>query len=136
MKRQPRVLAGTALGLLMASAPLGASPLQGNAVFGPLQHTAAPLILVQDDPAADGQQTDQELPRKKKHKQAEQAPVEQQAAPAAEQPAPAVEEQQPRKKKHEQQQTEQAPAEQAAPAEEQQPRRKKRSSSKSPFCRR
>jgi len=42
MKRQPRVLAGTALGLLMASAPLGASPLQGNAVFGPLQHTAAP----------------------------------------------------------------------------------------------
>lgn len=127
MKRQPRVLAGTALGLLMASAPLGASPLQGNAVFGPLQHTAAPLILVQDDPAADGQQTDQELPRKKKHKQAEQAPVEQQAAPAAEQPAPAVEEQQPRKKKHEQQQqTEQAPAEQAAPVEEQQPRRKKR----------
>jgi outer membrane protein OmpA-like peptidoglycan-associated protein len=125
MKRQPRVLAGTALGLLMASAPLGASPLQGNAVFGPLQHTAAPLILVQDDPAADGQQTDQELPRKKKHKQAEQAPAEQ-AAPAVEQAAPAVEEQQPRKKKHEQQQTEQAPAEQAAPAEEQQPRRKKR----------
>ena len=92
MKRQPRVLAGTALGLLMASAPLGASPLQGNAVFGPLQHTAAPLILVQDDPAADGQQTDQELPRKKKHKQAEQAPAEQ-AAPAVEQAAPAVEEQ-------------------------------------------
>ncbi|MBA1141787.1 OmpA family protein [Mesorhizobium sp. CCANP35] len=121
MKRQPRVLAGTALGLLMASAPLGASPLQGNAVFGPLQHTAAPLILVQDDPAADGQQTDQELPRKKKRQQAEQA------APAAEQPAPAVEEQQPRKKKRDQQQqAEQAPAEQAAPAEEQQPRRKKR----------
>ncbi len=121
MKRQPRVLAGTALGLLMASAPLGASPLQGNAVFGPLQHTAAPLILVQDDPAADGQQTDQELPRKKKRQQAEQA------APAAEQAAPAVEEQQPRKKKRDQQQqAEQAPAEQAAPAEEQQPRRKKR----------
>ena len=126
MKRQPRVLAGTALGLLMASAPLGASPLQGNAVFGPLQHTAAPLILVQDDPAADGQQTDQELPRKKKRQQAEQAPAEQ-AAPAAEQAAPAVEEQQPRKKKRDQQQqAEQAPAEQAAPAEEQQPRRKKR----------
>jgi len=126
MKRQPRILAGTAICLLMASAPLGAFPLQGSAVFGPLQHNGTPLILAQDDPAADGQQTDQELPRKKKHKQAEQAPVEQQAAPAAEQPAPAVEEQQPRKKKHEQQQTEQAPAEQAAPAEEQQPRRKKR----------
>ncbi|WP_436260939.1 OmpA family protein [Mesorhizobium caraganae] len=126
MKRQPRVLAGTALGLLMASAPLGASPLQGNAVFGPLQHTAAPLILVQDDPAADGQQTDQELPRKKKRQQAEQAPAEQ-AAPAAEQAAPAVEEQQPRKKKRDQQQqAEQAPADQAAPAEEQQPRKKKR----------
>ena len=27
MKRQPRILAGTALGLLMASAPLGAVPL-------------------------------------------------------------------------------------------------------------
>ncbi|MBA3446971.1 MAG: hypothetical protein H0T56_05090, partial [Pseudaminobacter sp.] len=27
MKRQPRILAGTALGLLMASAPLGAFPL-------------------------------------------------------------------------------------------------------------
>lgn len=126
MKRQPRILAGTAICLLMASAPLGAFPLQGSAVFGPLQHNGTPLILAQDDPAADGQQTDQELPRKKKHKQAEQAPVEQQAAPAAEQPAPAVEEQQPRKKKHEQQQTEQAPAEQAAPVEEQQPRRKKR----------
>lgn len=128
MKRQPRVLAGTALGLLMASAPLGASPLQGNAVFGPLQHTAAPLILVQDDPAADGQQTDQELPRKKKRQQAEQAaPAAEQPAPAAEQPAPAAEEQQPRRKKRDQQQTEQAPAEQAAPAaEEQQPRKKKR----------
>ena len=64
MKRQPRILAGTALGLLMASAPLGASPLQGSAAFGPLQHTTAPMILAQDDLrrwTAD----EEELPRKK-----------------------------------------------------------------------
>ncbi|WP_095204195.1 OmpA family protein [Mesorhizobium carmichaelinearum] len=128
MKRQPRILAGTALGLLMASAPLGAFPLQGSAAFDPMQGGGTPLILAQDAPTDEAQPTDQEQPRKKKReKQAEQPPAEQ-AAPAAEQPAPAAEEQQPRKKKHEQQQqTEQAPAEQAAPAaEEQQPRRKKR----------
>ena len=47
MKRQPRILAGTALGLLMASAPLGAYPLQGNAAFGPAQRTSAPFTLAQ-----------------------------------------------------------------------------------------
>ncbi len=31
MNRQPRILAGTALGLLMASAPLGAFSSQANA---------------------------------------------------------------------------------------------------------
>ncbi|BCH00644.1 flagellar motor protein MotB [Mesorhizobium loti] len=127
MKRQPRILAGTALGLLMASAPLGAFPLQGSAAFDPTQGGGTPLILAQDAPTDEAQPTDQEQPRKKKRdQQAQQAPAEQ-AAPAAEQPAPPAEEQQPRKKKHEQQQqAEQAPAEQAAPAEEQQPRRKKR----------
>ncbi|PBC21242.1 OmpA family protein [Mesorhizobium sp. WSM4311] len=127
MKRQPWILAGTALGLLMASAPLGAFPLQGSASFGPMQGGGTPLILAQDAPTDEAQPADQEQPRKKKRdQQARQAPAEQ-AAPAAEQPAPPAEEQQPRKKKHEQQQqTEQAPAEQAAPAEEQQPRRKKR----------
>src|SRR6266511_107023 len=49
MKRQPRILAGTALGLLMASAPLGAYPLQGSAAFGTLQRTATPLILAQSN---------------------------------------------------------------------------------------
>ncbi|MGX5828199.1 OmpA family protein [Mesorhizobium sp. 43Arga] len=127
MKRQPRILAGTALGLLMASAPLGAYPLQGSAAFSPTQGGGTPLILAQDAPADQAQPTDQEQPRKRKRdQQAQQAPAEQ-AAPAAEQPAPAAEDQQPRKKKHEQQQqAQQAPAEQAAPAEEQQPRRKKR----------
>ncbi|MFA6155139.1 OmpA family protein [Mesorhizobium sp.] len=122
MKRQPRILAGTALGLLMASAPLGAFPLQGSAAFGPMQGGATPLILAQDAPAEDGQPTDQEQRRKKKRDQQQQT----EQAPAAEQAAP-VEEQQPRRKKRDQQQqTEQAPAEQAAPVEEQQPRRKKR----------
>ncbi|BCG86521.1 flagellar motor protein MotB [Mesorhizobium sp. 113-3-9] len=129
MKRQPRILAGTALGLLMASAPLGAFPLQGSAAFDPMQRGGTPLILAQDAPADEGQQSDQEQRRKKKRdqQQTEQAPAEK-AAPAAEQAAPAAEEQQPRKKRRDQQQqAEQAPAEQAAPAaEEQQPRRKKR----------
>ncbi|CAN7404905.1 OmpA family protein [Mesorhizobium sp. LjRoot246] len=126
MKRQPRILAGTALGLLMASAPLGASPLQGSATFG--QRTPAPLILAQAA-CAEGEsaeacaQRQQAKPEQKPERK--RAEPQQQAAPAqSEQPA---EEQQPRRKKRDQQQqTEQAPAEQAAPAEEQQPRRKKR----------
>ncbi|UVC17870.1 OmpA family protein [Mesorhizobium onobrychidis] len=154
MKRQPRILAGTALGLLMASAPLGAFPLQGGAAFGPLQRTATPLILAQSNcpegESAEGcaeQAEPEQKPRKKRERQSESAPAEQ-AAPSgdeqqgnqrrkkreqqqqtesapAEQAAPA-EEQKPRKKKRDQQQIEAAPAEQAAPAEEQKPRRKKR----------
>ncbi|RWC65940.1 MAG: flagellar motor protein MotB [Mesorhizobium sp.] len=126
MKRQPRILAGTALGLLMASAPLGASPLQGSASFG--QRTPASFILVQaacaegESAEACAQKQQAEPEQKPERKRAE---PQRQAAPAqSEQPA---EEQQPRRKKRDQQQqTEQAPAEQAAPAEEQQPRRKKR----------
>ncbi|RUT92402.1 flagellar motor protein MotB [Mesorhizobium sp. M7A.T.Ca.TU.009.02.1.1] len=125
MKRQPRILAGTALGLLMASAPLGAFPLQGSVASGLAQRTAAPFILAQAACAegeACAQQQQAEPEQKRERKKAE---PEQQAAPAqSEQPA---EEQQPRRKKRDQQQqAEQAPAEQAAPAEEQQPRRKKR----------
>ncbi|RWE93610.1 OmpA family protein [Mesorhizobium sp.] len=153
MKRQPRILAGTALGLLMASAPLGAFPLQGSAAFEPPQRTATPLILAQSN-CPEGESAEdcpqqaepEQKPRKKRERQAESAPTEQ-AAPSgdeqgnqrrkkreqqqqtesapAEQAAPA-EEQKPRRKKREQQQTESAPAEQAAPAEEQKPRRKKR----------
>ncbi|MER9551019.1 OmpA family protein [Mesorhizobium sp. M0322] len=128
MKRHPRILAGTALGLLMASAPLGAFPLQGSVASGLAQRTAAPFILAQAacaegeaaEACAQKQQAEPEQKRERK-----KAEPEQQAAPAqSEQPA---EEQQPRRKKRDQQQqTEQAPAEQAAPAEEQQPRRKKR----------
>lgn len=153
MKRQPRILAGTALGLLMASAPLGAFPLQGG---GPAQHTSAAFILAQaacaEGESAEACAQKQQAEPKQKHERKKAEP-EQQAAPAqseqpaeqaqprkkreqqqqtesapAEQAAPAVEEQQPRKKKRDQQQqTEQAPAEQAAPAaEQQQPRKKKR----------
>ncbi|WP_192182865.1 OmpA family protein [Mesorhizobium amorphae] len=125
MKRQPRILAGTAIGLLMASAPLGAYPLQDSAAFGTLQHTA-PLILAQ---AACAEGESAEACAQKQQGEPEQKPErkkqepEQQAAPAQ-----GEQEQQPRRKKRDQQlQTEQAPAEQAAPAaEEQLPRRKKR----------
>jgi outer membrane protein OmpA-like peptidoglycan-associated protein len=127
MKRQPWILAGTALGLLMASAPLGAYPLQGSAAFGPMQGSGTPLILAQDEPA--DSQTDEQLPRKKKRdqqQQTEQAP--------AEQAAPSADEQQPRRKKRDQQQqTEapaaEAPANQAEPANDNQgdqPRKKNR----------
>ena len=133
MKRQPRILAGTAIGLLMASAPLGAYPLQGSAAFGTSQ--GAPLILaeskcaqgqsgdacVQGGQQDSGQQGEAEQPRKKKREQQQQT----QSAPAAEQApanqgaAPATEEQQPRKKKREQQ-IEAAPAGEAAPANDDQ----------------
>ncbi|PDQ21717.1 flagellar motor protein MotB [Mesorhizobium sanjuanii] len=153
MKRQPRVLAGTALGLLMASAPLGAFPLQGSATFGLSQQTAAPVILAQSDcegEACAQQAEPEQKPRKKRdqQQQTESAPAERAApandeqqprkkrrdqqqqteSPSAEQAAPAIDEQQPRKKRRDrQQQIEAAPAEQAAPViDEQQPRRKRR----------
>ncbi|RWE28218.1 MAG: flagellar motor protein MotB, partial [Mesorhizobium sp.] len=97
MKRQPRILAGTALGLLMASAPLGASPLQGTAAFGPMQRSATPLIILAQDTPTDQGQSDQELRKKKREQQQTES------APAAEKPAPAAEEQQPRRKKRDQQ---------------------------------
>ncbi|UDL88936.1 OmpA family protein [Mesorhizobium sp. PAMC28654] len=129
MKRQPRILAGTALGLLMASAPLGAFPLQGSAGFGPSQGTTMPLLLAQSN-CAEGesaeacakkqaqpeQKQEEQKPQKKHEQQSEQAPA-----------AQGQEQQQPRKKRDQQQQTEQAPAQAEQPAQgEQQPRKKKR----------
>ncbi|WP_217575448.1 OmpA family protein [Mesorhizobium sp. GbtcB19] len=127
MKRQPRILAGTAIGLLMASAPLGAYPLQGGVASGSLH--GAPLVLAQaacaEGQSAEecaqqggGQQGEAEQPRKKKQQQSE-------SAPAAEQAAPAETEQQPRKKRHEQQQMDNAQSGEA-PAEQQFKPRKKR----------
>ncbi|MDX8535929.1 OmpA family protein [Mesorhizobium sp. VK25A] len=157
MKRQPRILAGTAIGLLMASAPLGAYPLQGGVASGSLH--GAPLVLAQAA-CAEGQSAEEcaqqggEQPRKKKREQQQQS----ESAPAG-QAAPAETEQKPRKKRQDQQQTDngqsgEAPAEQqlkprkkrdqqqqteAAPADqggqpatdEQQPRKKKRNQAES-----
>ena len=80
MKRQPRILAGTAIGLLMASAPLGAFPLSGKATR---YSRIAPLILAQAEcrgrklPAEAGrsQQQEQQAPAE------EQAPAEQSLRP-------------------------------------------------------
>ncbi len=146
MNRQPRILAGTALGLLMASAPLGAFSSQANATEM-VRHL--PVMLAQADcpegesaeNCAAGTTAQPEQPERKnrdrKHKQEQQgeaAPAEQpagQAAPArkaapaqAEEAAPAEAEQKPREKKRrkQEQQGGQAPAEQpadqAAPVEE------------------
>ncbi len=85
MKRQSRILAGTALGILMASAPLSAFALQmdaGTQFDARPQSTAitqAPVILAQ----AEGQQSGEEpqvVPKKRKQAQEQQAPDEQ-AAP-------------------------------------------------------
>jgi len=132
MKRQPLILAGTALGLLMASAPLGAFPLQGGADYGMAKGTPTlPLILAQADCQPDAGE-DCSPKQKKRRERAAPAEQEQNAAPAGE-AAPAEQEQKPRRKKQreaesapEQQMAPEAQPEQnAAPAEEQKPRRKK-----------
>ncbi|WP_348639978.1 OmpA family protein [Mesorhizobium sp. B3-1-6] len=112
----------------MASAPLGAYPLQGGVASGSLH--GAPLILAQAA-CAEGQSAEEcaqagggqqgEQPRKRKREQQQQS----ESAPA-EQAAPAESEQQPRKKRHEQQQTDNGQSGEAAPAEQQFKPRKKR----------
>lgn len=131
MKRQQRILTGTALGLLMASTPLAASPLPDNEA-GRIPSTSM-LILAQaessdgasqQEPEAAEPSAEPELPRKKRkqsEEQAEPAPTEQSApaeAAPAQQEAPAAEPEQPRKKRKQvEEQAEPAPAEQSAPAE-------------------
>ncbi|MBZ9986757.1 OmpA family protein [Mesorhizobium sp. BH1-1-5] len=125
MKRQPRILAGTAIGLLMASAPLGAYPLQGGVASGSLH--GAPLVLAQAA-CAEGQSAEEcaqggaEQPRKRKREQQQQS----ESAPAGEQAAPAETEQKPRKRRQEQQQMDNGQSGEAAPAEQQVKPRKKR----------
>ncbi|WP_315924213.1 OmpA family protein [Mesorhizobium sp. SP-1A] len=136
MKRQPRILAGTALGLLMASAPLGAFSFTGIAQA---QEAIAskPMILAQTDcqgedcaaPAQDEQAPRKERRKKQEEQQGEKAPAGE-AAPkrkAVEESAPTEQqsqepEQKPRKerRKAQEQQNEAAPAE-AAPAQAEQP---------------
>jgi len=104
MKRQSMILAGTALGLLMASAPLGAFPLQGSAGFGQVKAAAQfPSILAQSN-CAEGESAEDCA--------AKQAPA-RRKAPAGEQAVP-DEQQQPRRKKP-RDAAEPAPAEEAAP---------------------
>ncbi|WP_421916833.1 OmpA family protein [Mesorhizobium sp.] len=130
MKRQPWILAGTALGLLMASAPLSAYPLQGSVAFGPSQGTTMPLLLAQSN-CAEGESAEAcaKKEAKPEQKQPEQKQEEQKPQKKSEQ-APAEQgqqQEQPRKKRDQQQQTEQAPAQAEQPAQgEQQPRKKKR----------
>ena len=78
MKRQPRILAGTAIGLLMASAPLGAFPLSGKSLDS--FPGKAPLILAQEECQGEN------CPPKQEQQQKQQAPAEEQAP--AQQPAP------------------------------------------------
>ena len=148
MKCQPRILAGTALGLLMASAPLAALPLPGGTAGTAEQRP--PLLLAQaecqegesakdcavrlrtpqaEQPAAPAESA------APSEEQAEQPAPAENAAPSGEQAAPAEPEQAPREKKRRQReqqtqtppeeqpasQAEQpaAPAENAAPSEEQ-----------------
>ncbi|CAM5331541.1 Peptidoglycan-associated lipoprotein [Mycolicibacterium aubagnense] len=79
MKRQQRILTGTALGLLMASSPLAALPLKND----PAVRVPSPLILAQAE--GDGSAESGQPP-------VEQAAPEPQPEPvAAPEPAPAVE---------------------------------------------
>ena len=142
MKRHSLILAGTALGLLMASAPLGAFPLEGNPGHQAPDHQAMPaapalpLILAQADcpegesaeacaagqaPAEQAAPTKEERKqRRKKQREAEEPASEQQAAPQA-QPeqrdaAPAEQrEQKPRRKKQKEPSAEQQAAPEAQP---------------------
>ncbi len=127
MKRQPRILVGTALGLLMASAPLMAAPPLPNGGSGesPLlsagMNRIAPIVVAQ---AEDELTPSEELLPKKKHRKAQE-----ERAPEG-QPAEAAPDEQPRKKNRKEAPAAEQPAQQElapAPAEEPvQPRKKNR----------
>ncbi|MEP9396444.1 OmpA family protein [Mesorhizobium sp. KR2-14] len=127
MKRQPRILVGTALGLLMASAPLMAAPPLPNGGSGesPLlsagMNKSAPIVIAQ---AEDELTPSEELLPKKKHRKAQE-----ERAPEG-QPAEAAPDEQPRKKNRKEAPAAEQPAQQElapAPAEEPtQPRKKNR----------
>lgn len=155
MKRQPRILAGTAIGLFMASAPLAAMPMieasasdarlplirvQAECQEGESSESCAARLGGEQQPQAEQpqpeQQAEEPAPRRKKQRESEEA-QQQQEQPAVEvapQPDQQVEEEAPRRKKQRQaeesQQQQEQPAAEAAPepqqqAEEPAPRRKK-----------
>ena len=110
MKRQPRILAGTAIGLLMASAPLGTYPLQGIDVQQALSRSASqPIIRIQADCPEGASAEDCAKPRGRK------APRGEEAAPAQGEGGNAGQ------RRKQQREAEPAPAEQSAPAQEQAP---------------
>ena len=107
MKRQPRILAGTAIGLLMASAPLGAFPLSGK----PLDSRFAPLILAQEE--CQGENCP---PQQEQQQQEQQAPAEEAAPEPEPQPEAAPEpEPQPEPQREPEPQPEPEPRPEAAP---------------------
>ena len=112
MKHKRQVIAGTALGLLMASAPLAAYPLQGAGLDAAHQPRSAVILAQADCPEGD-KNCEQGGKRQRRDRR---QPAKEQAQPEQRQ-----------KKAREQQ----APAEQAKPrdqdeAEQQQPRRQRK----------
>ena len=94
MKFDPRILAGTALGLLMASSPMAAFPLAGHGEVAP-RASANPVILAQADAeCAEGESAEACAARRNAEKSApapQEVPAEPAPEPQAEQPAPAPE---------------------------------------------
>jgi outer membrane protein OmpA-like peptidoglycan-associated protein len=134
MKCQPRILAGTALGLLMASTPLSAAPLHGDIVTSPILRTG--IILAQAN-CAEGESAEAcaeggEKPNRKRQQEKRAAPAAQDEPSAQAEP-----EQKPRREKRKEMQAEPAQREESAPADtggemapamkpEEKPRREKR----------
>ncbi|MDI6027074.1 OmpA family protein [Corticibacterium sp. UT-5YL-CI-8] len=105
MKRQPRILAGTALGLLMASAPLAAAPLSfGTGQSGGQDLSGARILLVQDCP--EGQECAPNSRRQQRQQQGEEGKPRQQRR---EQGGGEQQQEAPQRQRREQPQQEQAP---------------------------
>lgn len=119
MKHKRHVIAGTALGLLMASAPLGAYPLQGGGLDASHQRRSAVILAQADcqegDPSCEDQQGSKRQRRERRQPAKEQVQPEQQAEP---QDQAEPEQQQRRQRKERPAQSEEQPA--AAPEQDQQ----------------
>lgn len=89
MKLHPRILAGTALGLLMASAPLAAFPLTGQDNLAP-RASGSPLILAQAE-CAEGESAEDCAARQQRAPAEERSAPEPEAAPAEPAPEPQAE---------------------------------------------
>lgn len=132
MKRPPRILAGTALGLLMASAPIGAYPLTGS----PMAPSATlPLIDVQAE-CPPGQECEprQRPGRERPERSREEAAPErqerrperqQQAEPAERAPRDRPERQQPEQRAQPERQREEQPRRQRTEEPERQQRQER-----------